>query len=45
MHENMKLRQGVMVVHTFNLSSGGRCRWISKFKARLVYRVSSRIDN
>jgi hypothetical protein len=33
-----------MVVHAFNPSTpeGGRGRWISEFKASLVYRVSSR---
>ena len=33
-----------MVAHTFNPTKhlGGRDRWISEFKASLVYRVSSR---
>jgi hypothetical protein len=32
-----------VVAHTFNPSnSGGRGRWISEFKASLVYKVSSR---
>jgi hypothetical protein len=34
-----------VVVHTFNPSTrggGGRGRWVSEFKASLVYRVSSR---
>jgi hypothetical protein len=31
-----------VVVHAFNNPLGGRGRWISDFKASLVYRVSSR---
>jgi hypothetical protein len=39
-----KSRTVAVVVHAFNPSTllGGRGRWISEFKASLVYKVSSR---